>query len=121
MTSALANNLHRHSELYWAGEVTIERIAVLRDELLAALLSSRSVAIDLGDVTALDLSALQLLCATQRAAVPLGKELLLPERDLPLVRAVLRRFGFERLAPCCRECGPGCLWLARPPVAGEDQ
>jgi ABC-type transporter Mla MlaB component len=112
MSSALANNLFQHSELYWSGAVTVRESATLRHDLLAALLQAQSVAIDLSDVTHLDLAVLQLLCAAQRAAVPQGKVVQLAGIGQEVVVATLEKNGFQRQGPCCRDCGEQCLWLA---------
>lgn len=111
MTSALANNLFQHQDLYWNGAVTVEKTVALRHELLETLLQSRSVAVDLTDVARIDLAVLQLLCAAQRVAVPQGKMVQLQGVDHRPVAEALALNGFRRRGPCCRECGDLCLWL----------
>lgn len=114
MTSALANNLFQHSDLCWSGATTVEQVTTLRQELLEALLQSQSVSIDLSEVTKLDLAPLQLLCAAQRVAVPQGKRVRLQGENHPPVATAIRKYGFLRQGPCCRDCGSHCLWLCSP-------
>jgi ABC-type transporter Mla MlaB component len=57
-----------------SGSVTIGEAAGLRQALVKALEAADELRLDLGGVTEIDLTGLQLLCATQLSAFGLGRQ-----------------------------------------------
>ena len=82
------------------GEVDIRAAVELKTVLLAALQSGRELRVELAGVTALDVTTLQLLWASERAAVKAGTKLHwsgpMPEAmDLAMDFAGLERFAVD--------------------------
>ncbi|QET06490.1 MULTISPECIES: STAS domain-containing protein [Cupriavidus] len=77
------------------GELTIYRAAELREALMAALPAPpASIVIDLAEVSEIDSSGVQLLVATQRAAIAAGVALAFSDAS-PAVRDVLGLFNLS--------------------------
>lgn len=89
--------------------LTIAQGGQLKEALLLGLDEADRVVIDIGAVSDVDISGLQLLCAAHRFAVAHGKELLLTgagDRILELVRAA----GFVRGSLCNSGKDVACFW-----------
>jgi anti-sigma B factor antagonist len=67
------------------GELTIYRAAELKPLLLQAMDSAARLEIDLGEVTEIDTSGVQLLMTTKRRAQALNRELRLCAHSAPVV------------------------------------
>jgi anti-anti-sigma regulatory factor len=92
------------------GDLVVARAPEVRDALLGASARRGRIKLAFGDITRLDLSLLQILCALHRSANKSGKELALSWEDLPAqVRKAARLAGFCRTQGCL----PGCLWVER--------
>lgn len=97
-------------ELVWRGELALQRIIKLREEIVAALAGSMDVRLRLVDVSEVDVSFLQLLCAAHRTAVRDRKQLLLTgQLPAPFVE-VLHLAGLNRHVGCSLDCDGSCLW-----------
>lgn len=92
------------------GAMTIPEAAAFREMLQMQLPSSGSAEIDLGGLTEIDITGLQLLCAAHRAMKSRGGELRLGSPLPGAVREAIRLSGLGR----SRSCGAGlqdtCLW-----------
>lgn len=62
------------------GEMTIDTVMELKDELLFPLAKYNEIEIDLTDVSEIDLTSLQLLMIAKAEAMLLGKSLRIPSR-----------------------------------------
>lgn len=102
---------HRE-EIVLSGELTIGRVAEVRDLLLAALERSASTTIRIGEAAEVDPAFLQLLCSAHRSAVGAGKRLGLDAGSSPLFRRQLEDGGFVRHTGCLHDCGGSCIWAA---------
>lgn len=91
------------------GELTIARAEELKAMLSELLQGSESVRIQLADVSAVDLSCLQLLCSAHRTAAALGKALTLHGEIPPLLRQVMKHAGFTRQKGCSFSPHTNCL------------
>lgn len=101
------------TELAWSGDLTIRRIAALKDEVSAALQAADVVRLRLEADAQGDAALLQLLCSAHRTALREGKAFLLIG-DLPeQIDRLLRLAGFTRHVGCCHDRGGSCLWTSR--------
>jgi anti-anti-sigma regulatory factor len=92
------------------GDLTIENTQELQQKVLAALDKTEQLTIAFEDVTAADLSLVQLLCAAHRMSVRAGKFLKLDrERPEALCRA-MQEMGFLRDKGCALDSQGSCLW-----------
>lgn len=103
-------------ELVLQGKLTIQRIAELKEELVAALEKTDKLLIKITESSDLDLSFLQLLCSAHRTAVALNKSLTLVGAFSREISRTLKTGGFERNIGCSRDCDRSCIW-----VRGKDE
>lgn len=96
--------------LAFSGELTIPHATGLREALLDLMARGRDACIDLGGVTDIDVSAMQLLCSLHRTAVSRGMAVTL-ERGMPdnLVEAI-RTAGYLREKGCRLDVPGTCIW-----------
>lgn len=95
------------------GPLDLTGAGAVRPVLMESLLNSNSVMIDLGGLTRLDLSGLQLLCSAHRTAVTRGAALTLG-RVPDWVRELIVIAGFHpSLSTCPYRKGADCLWNSR--------
>ena len=94
------------------GEATIEHAAELRLALLEGLQDHEQLLVDCEQTTAIDVFALQLLCAAHRSSVRWEKQLSFSGTSSAQVEEGIARVGFARHCGCSL-CPPGvrCLWL----------
>lgn len=104
-------NRKGQSFLKLEGDVNVSRAAELKDALLKSLEKAESIEINLNDVTAIDLSCLQLLCSAHRTAVKEGKTLIIKDQDLPLYVEARKNAGFMYSKPCRLVTSKDCLWV----------
>ncbi|MHC1744220.1 MAG: lipid asymmetry maintenance protein MlaB [Syntrophobacteraceae bacterium] len=92
------------------GRCTIERADELKSMLLESLSRDDAIVIDLENLTEVDLSCLQLLCAAHRRSLRQNKQMQLgADRPVVFDRAV-RTAGFARTLGCHKDPGGTCLW-----------
>ncbi len=90
----------------WKGDLTFDRAAELKETLLEAFGSSDRVELNLAEVTGMDASILQLLCAAHREAAALRKGLCWAGAYSAEVADAVQTAGFQRHDGCAE----GCLW-----------
>lgn len=96
-------------KIEWSGDLTIRRIAELKDEVATALRRG-DVLICIDSDAQFDLSFLQLLCAAHRTANREGKQLQL-HADLPAAFGeLLKSAGFFRHVGCIEDKDDSCIW-----------
>ena len=93
------------------GNWNIERAHELKQTLMEKLNSGDRITLDLAELTEMDLSCLQLLCAAHRASLKLGKQMDLHERKSAAFERVVRNTGFTRTLGCHKNPHKNCLWV----------
>jgi anti-anti-sigma regulatory factor len=89
---------------------TIERAHELKGVLVTALSGHDQVLIDIEEVTEVDLSFLQLLCAAHRTSLKKNKHFALRDRQSEAFSRVLRDAGYARTLGCHGDPYKSCLW-----------
>lgn len=97
-------------ELDWSGELTVRRIAALRDEVRDALQAAAVVRIRLEAEAEIDTALLQLLCSAHRTAVRAGKTFFIVGQLPEQITGFLRLAGFHRHIGCCLDETESCIW-----------
>ncbi len=92
------------------GELTIDSAAKIRDLLIQALESAKQVNIRLRDVTAADISCLQLLCSAHKTAVKSDKHITLDDGNSEIFRQAIADAGFSRSRECQKDPYGCCFW-----------
>ncbi|QTA88353.1 STAS domain-containing protein [Desulfonema magnum] len=93
------------------GELTIEHAAELRKMLIRSLETLDNVRIRIENVTAVDLSCLQLLCSAHRTALNLNKKLTLSSEASQVFNQTVEDAGYFRLSGCTPDSYKTCLWI----------
>lgn len=96
--------------LRFEGRCTIERVHELKSILSESLDRDDAVVVDVGALSEVDLSCLQILCAAHRTSLRQNKVLQLG-RDRPLIfDRTVRTAGFARTLGCHKDPDKPCLW-----------
>ncbi|MBF0545021.1 MAG: STAS domain-containing protein [Candidatus Riflebacteria bacterium] len=98
-------------KLEFTGELVLSQANEIKKILLEALGKYENLVIDLSQVSALDVSFLQLLCSMHKSAIKAGKIVKLDSKMSQIVREVISLAGFERTTGCSRETGDTCMWI----------
>jgi anti-anti-sigma factor len=93
-----------------SGEMTIEHAVALKDALIQSLKNAEHLIMDLGSITDIDLSCLQLLCSTHRTSVSAQKTFELKSDYPEILKEAVREAGYPRYCGCTLETENGCLW-----------
>ena len=91
------------------GELTVPHAEALKAMLSESLQGANRVRIELAEVSAVDLSCLQLLCSAHRTAASLGKTLTLGGEIPPMLRQAMKDAGFTRQKGCAFSPHTNCL------------
>jgi anti-anti-sigma regulatory factor len=91
------------------GELTIAHAEELKAVLSESLQGFSTIRIQFGDVDAVDLSCLQMLCSAHRTAAALSKVLTLEGEIPPMVRQAMKYTGFTRQKGCAFSPHTNCL------------
>jgi ABC-type transporter Mla MlaB component len=91
------------------GELTITHAETLKTMLSEALQDTNRVQVELAEVSAVDLSCLQLLCSAHRTAAALGKALTLGGEIPPMLHQAMKTAGFTRQKGCAFSSHTPCL------------
>lgn len=98
------------TRVFFSGTLVIAHAAEIREVLLGIAAKADRVAIDLSEVTEIDIPALQLFCSLHRSFVRSGKAVTL-ESGMPQgVKDAIRIAGFERDKGCRLDLPGTCLW-----------
>ncbi|GAB4487902.1 MAG: hypothetical protein OHK006_17660 [Thermodesulfovibrionales bacterium] len=93
------------------GDATINHAAEFRDALVRAAAESGSLVIDLNDVKSIDLTCLQLLCATHRSCSRDKKKISVEGAGLELLKMTAAAAGFPKQCGCFLSGQANeCLW-----------
>jgi anti-anti-sigma regulatory factor len=100
-------------ELFFQGDLVLQRIAGLKQEMQTALEESDHVLLDISQAQAFDLTFLQLLCSGHRSAVQLNKSLRLAANLPENFQRKLEEAGFVRHVGCRLDCQNSCIWTGQ--------
>jgi anti-anti-sigma factor len=98
------------------GELTIRRARQIKDILLAQLQAGKATDLDLTDVSAIDISGLQLLCSAHRTLKKSGGDLRVASQLPASIAQIVRTAGFARRRDCRPNCDHPCLWNLGEPI-----
>jgi anti-anti-sigma factor len=102
------------------GEVSLPRLAPLRESLRQALETGRETVLDLSEVAGIDLCGLQIICSAHRTFRRRGGSLLTTNIP-PAVRDFAAAAGFDAERSLCPDRNEGgCVWLHGRSDDGED-
>lgn len=93
------------------GELTIETAEELKAVLLQALQGTEELIIDLGKITAADLSCLQLLCSAYRSCGCVDGQLSLRGHDFEIFNQLLKDSGYCKTTKCPVAPTRNCMWI----------
>lgn len=94
-----------------SGSLTIERVEELREMFQNAITRYKSLEVEFGEVTAVDVTALQLCCAAHKTARQQKKEISFPASLPPLLAQAVHMAGFLRKNGCFLEDRHDCFWI----------
>ena len=92
------------------GELAIQRAVALRESLMDRLLTGNAIDLDLSNVTAIDVSGLQLLCSMHRTARNAGGDIRIASPLSAAVAQMVESAGFARRHVCRSNSSSRCLW-----------
>ncbi len=92
------------------GELVIQRIQEIRQQVLTAFQRAGSLELDLSGVTAIDTTGLQLLCSAHRSALKNGSSFRITTPVPAALASVWRGLGLEREHGCVLDRNATCLW-----------
>jgi len=110
MTMTAVEEMMETKQLVLKGELAIQRISEVKEELKRALDEVDDLMVNLNEATDFDLSALQLLCSAQRTAVCLSKSLKLVGSPPEGLKKALEATGFLKHLGCGLSCEEKCIW-----------
>ena len=94
-----------------SGPVTVERACELKEILIRTLHGAEHIVFDLGGMTEVDLSCLQMLCSAHRTSIRLNKRITLGNVRPEVFRKAAACGGFERHTGCALDATKSCLWV----------
>lgn len=95
------------------GALTIQQAADFKDTLIKALSEVDRLEINFDKVTEVDLTCLQLLCATHRACIKANKTLIISHQQTETLKKAVKDAGYKR-HKACKAAGDynQCLWVS---------
>ena len=95
------------------GSLTIQHASDFKDTLMKALSEVDKIEVNFDKVTEVDLTCLQLLCATHRACMKTNKTLNIFHQQTESLQNAVKDAGYERHRGC-KDIGDNnqCLWLS---------
>lgn len=95
------------------GDLTIGQALDLKAALLDAQKETMHLSVKVEEVTAIDITGLQLLCSTHRTMMKQQKEFTMNEFVLEDVRKTIGESGYARDRSCALDSTNTCLWMGR--------
>jgi anti-anti-sigma factor len=92
------------------GELTIQRASELKEAFMAHQLSGKTLHVDLSNVSAIDVSGLQLICSLHKTAQSCNGSVRIASPVPEPIRQTLKRTGFAGRQSAKPNCGCTCLW-----------
>ena len=95
------------------GALTIRQASDFKDILMKALSEVDKIEVNFDNVTEVDLTCLQLLCATHRACMKTNKTLKIFHQQTKALQNAVKDAGYERHRGC-KDIGDNyqCLWVS---------
>ena len=97
-------------QLHLQGDLTVDRAVEIKQAIVDAMNKETRLHIVLKNVTAADLSALQLICAAHRSAVAAGKTITLDGHRAEAIETLAKDAGYLRQHGCTMPLKRHCLW-----------
>ena len=94
-----------------SGAMTIQYAGELKNALLHALENYEQIRLDVGKVSAVDLSGLQLICSAHRTSIQLNKQFAFNGAGSEVLKSVGSEAGFPRHVGCSQDKGHTCIWV----------
>lgn len=94
-----------------AGEQTVNQASDLREALIQALDQGDNIEVDCEQVTGVDLTFLQLLCAAHRSAQSAKKIITIVDQENSALSNSVIRAGFNYHKSCGEDSLGSCLWV----------
>ncbi len=94
----------------FSGKLTVHTIRDQRRRLLEALSAPGPVTVAFHDITAIDLSFFQALCAFHRSLLRDKKCVDVEQPVSPRIRACMESLGYQRKVSCTEEGEDSCFW-----------
>lgn len=94
-----------------SGDLLIQGAGELKSMLLEALTGTNDLEIDVSSVTEADISCLQLLCATHKAGMKLGKNVSFGNTRSAAFMDTMREAYFLRHTGCSLDTKKQCPWI----------
>lgn len=118
------SNDDRQIKLTFAGQLDLPHANQAHQALAEAIRHYVEVAVQVGQIDAIDLSFLQLVCAAHRTAISQQKCFTLTLEDNDQLRNLLTVSGFKHHCGCGADAGEPCIWQTAvfcqsPPVQGH--
>lgn len=101
-----------HAVLRIQGETTIQNASEAFEALRTLYAAGGRLVLDLGEVSATDVSFLQLICSLHRSCVRAGRELSLAQLSETFIDTMVSA-GYLRLKGCKFAGSAPCLWQRR--------
>ncbi len=95
------------------GAISIAGACAFRDAMLHIQDRWTSLIVNLEDVTAIDVSGLQILCSAHRTAVKLHKQMALTGHLVESVHKSASDAGYLKKRACAMSGEQACLWAGR--------
>lgn len=92
------------------GELTIPFAVEFKRELLAAFDAAVQVAVNVEEVSSIDVTGLQLLCSAHREAYARQKSFGVAGLVSPVLSETVDLAGFQRHVGCPADTGKTCIW-----------
>lgn len=104
----------KYLELIISGSVSIENVSRLRELLLERFETNDHIILDMGQITVIDFSLFQLLCATNKYVQSNGKLFELKNQCTEAFIDRAQSLGFLREQGCAEAEDPEkCLWISK--------
>jgi len=100
----------KHQVIALEGEIVIQRIGDIKLQIVSALEAGDDLELDLGKVTEMDATGLQLLCSAHRSAQKAGKKFGVAAPVPPVLVSAWKAAGLEREHGCALDRTATCLW-----------
>jgi len=99
------------SEVVLGGRLTIETASEVAGTIRQALEGGGPVSLSFDEVSEVDLTIIQILCAACRMASARSQEFMLSGTVPPLINRLVDEAGGTRLTPCRHHAETMCIWF----------
>ena len=93
------------------GELTIQNIAELWKILIKSLKDTAHLALNLENITEIDMSFLQLLCSAHKTTIKSDKHFTLHCSSPEIFREAVKDSGYQQIKGCELVTDNSCLWV----------